>query len=142
MSVETGNPKRAATKKNERRSLHVSDLALPLFVFSGFGAAYLTGMTIAAAAFAPSGHSLAHFSPLYLPALLYFPCFLLALMRSRWASIPIWLCCVILFVLGFIPSHQPVTGISPFQPSAGMVLIPGLTELARFLRSHRSTKQS
>jgi hypothetical protein len=140
MSVETDNPKRAKKDKQARRSLQRSDLAVPLFVFSGFGAAYLSGMTIVAAAYSPLGHSPAHLSPLYWPALLYLPCFLVALMRSRWASIPIWGCCVALFVVGFLPSQQPATGTSFFQPSFGMVLIPALTELARFLRGYQSGK--
>ena len=142
MSVETDNPKRAKKGKEGRRNLQPSDLATPLFIFSAFGAAYLSGMTIVAAAYSPLGHSAAHFSPLYWPALLYLPCFLVALLRSRWASIPIWACCVALFIFGFMPSHQPSTGISFFQPSFGMVLIPALTELARFLRGYSSTRRS
>jgi hypothetical protein len=138
MSVGTDNPKRAEKEKQGR--LHRSDLATPLFIFSAFGAAYLSGMTIAAAAYTPLSHSAARLSPFYWPALLYFPCFLLALLRSRWASIPIWLCCVALFVIGFMPSHQPAIGISLVRPSVGMVLIPALAELARFLRGYPSGK--
>ena len=140
MSVETDNAKRAKKDKQGRRSLQPSDLAVPLFVFSGFGAAYLSGMTIMAAVYSPLGHSAAQLTPLYWAALLYLPCFLFALLRSSWASIPIWACCVALFIIGFMPSHQPATGISFFQPSLGMVLIPALTELARFLRGYQSAK--
>jgi hypothetical protein len=141
MSVETDNPKPAKKDKQGRRSLQRSDLAVPLFVFSGFGASYLSGMTILAAAYSPMGHSAAHLSPLYWPALLYLPCYLVALVRSRWASIPIWACCVALFIIDFMPSHQPATGVSFFQPSFGMVLIPALTELARFLRGYPGAKR-
>jgi hypothetical protein len=152
MSVETDNSrqaepkcaerKRAENDKQGKRALHRSDLVTPLFIFSGFGAAYLSGMTIAAAAYTPLGHSAAHLTALYWPAQLYFPCYLVALLRGRWASIPIWLCCVALFVLGFVPAHQPASGISLFRPSAGMILIPALTELARFFRGYTPTKRS
>jgi cell division protein FtsW (lipid II flippase) len=142
MSVDTGNPKRAEKKHQAKRSLHWSDLSVPLFIFSGFGAVYLSGMTIAAAAYTQHSHSAAHLPPLYWPALGFFPCFLLALLRNRWASVPIWLCCAALFVAGFMPTHQSATGISLFQPGTGMVLIPALTELARFLRGHPSAKRS
>lgn len=136
MSAEADNPKRAKKDKRGRRSMQRSDLAVPLFVFSGFGSAYLSGMTIVAAAYSPLGHSAIHLTALQWPALLYFPCFLVALLSSRWASVPIWLCCAALFAVGFMPSHQAATGISSIQPSFGMVLIPALAELARFLRGY------
>jgi hypothetical protein len=142
MSVEADNPKRPANEQDKKRKFHSSDLATPLFVFAGFGATYLSGITIVAAVFTPSGHSAAHFTLAYWPALLYLPCFLVALLRSRWASIPLWACCVALFVVSLMPSHMPAIGVGPFQPSIGMVLVPALAELARFFRGRTAANPS
>jgi hypothetical protein len=152
MSVASDNPKPAAPnpaapksadkEKKSRRGFHSSDLAVPLFIFSAFGAAYLSGMTIVAATYAPLARSGAHFGPVYWPALLFLPCFLIALLRGRWASIPLWACCVALFVVGLMPSRQPAGAGILLQPGLGMVLIPALTEVARFLRGGRDGKHS
>jgi hypothetical protein len=142
MSVDTNNPKRAAKKEKQQRRLNRSDLATPFFIFAGFGAVYLFGMSIFAAVYVPMGRSHGPAGHVSWPALLFLPCFLIALLRNRWASIPMWLCCAALLVIGFMPSHQPAEAGVVFQPGIGMVFIPALTELARFLRRSPAGKSS
>lgn len=134
MTVEQQNPKTKATGKEASRSLHKSDLVVPLFIFSGFGATYVTFMSIVASIYDSHGHSTSRLVTVYGPALIYLPCFLIALLRPRWTSIPLWLCSVSLLVVGYIQSQHPADA-GPFRPSLGMLLIPALAQLARLFRN-------
>lgn len=134
MTVEQQNRKTGTSGEKASRAFHKSDLVKPLFIFSGFGATYVTFMTIVASIYDSHGHSMSRVAYVYGPALLYLPCFLIALLRRRWMSIPLWICSLSLLVVGFIQSRHPAEA-GPFQPGIGMLFIPALAQLARFFRS-------
>jgi len=135
MNVEQKNPESSAIDKKGSRGIKRADLSLPFFIFAGFSAAFVTGFSTVAIAYNPQGHSAAPIIYAYLPALLFFPCFLIALFRRRWASIPLWVCCALFFVMGLLRSRHPSDEIGTIQPGIGIFLIPALVEIARFIRS-------
>jgi hypothetical protein len=128
----------SAPGKKGRRSMSRADLALPLLIFSGVGAVYVSGMTVVALAFGPHGHPQAHLASTYIPALFFLPCFLVALVRSKWASIPLWVCCFSILLVGLLRSRHPAEEVGTIQPSIGIFFIPAMAEAARFLRSRRA----
>ena len=137
MKVEDEEPEVNAANKKGSRSVARADLAVPLLIFSGLGAAFVSGISVATMAFNPNAHS-AHFLFGYWPGLLFFPCFLVALFRFRWASIPFWVCCVSLFVMGLLRSRHPAEEVGTFQPGIGILLMPALAEIARLIRRRQS----
>jgi len=137
MTVEERKPVTPATDKKESRGLHKSDLVVPLFVLSGFGASYVTFMTIVASMYDPQGHALARLVTCYGAPLLFLPCFLLALLRRRWMSVPFWICSFTMLAIAVVYSHNPSAAV-PFRPNIGMLFIPALAQLARLFRGKQS----
>jgi len=131
-------PQSESSEKKGIRALSQSEFAMPLFIFSGFAAAYVSAMTAVAAAYNSRGHTFSHFLSYYLLGLLILPCFLIAILRRRWASIPLWVCCILMIVRGFFHTAATTSGIGALQPGIGIFLTPALVEIARFLRARQS----
>ena len=118
--------------------LNRHDLAVPPFIFAGFGAAFVSLMTTMVIGFNSDVHPgvgglIAHYS-----ALLFFPAFLVALMLRRWASIPLWSCCFLLFLPALLhPKSLLETNRSNIETVLEVIAIPALTQIARFIRGSR-----
>jgi len=126
-------------EKKGARNLRQSDLAMPFFVFSGFGAGYITAVTAIAAAYDSQNHSLAGLLTHYAFGLIFLPCYFVALLHNRWTSIPLWVCALLLVVPSFF--HTPTAaggGIGALQPGIGIFITPALVEAARYLRAKHS----
>jgi hypothetical protein len=137
MTVDQQNPKTKTSGKKSSRSFHKSDLVVPLFIFAGFGATYVSCMTVVASIYDPQGHAIGRLVTFYAAPLLFLPCFLVALLRRRWMSFPLWLCSFAMLLIGFIHSHQPANA-GPFRPSIGILFIPALVQVARLFRGQES----
>ena len=120
------------------RSLKKSELETPFFILSGFGAGYVSAMTGVAAAYDSHSHSLWGIVSHYSLGLIFLPCFLIALLRSRWASIPLWVCGLLIIVLSYFHTSTTTNGIGTLQPGLGIFLTPALAEVARYLRARQS----
>ena len=121
-----------STQTEKKRILSRIDLAVPLFIFAGIGAAYLSAMGATALGFSPPGDLSALIKAA--PMMLFFPSFLVALVRRRWASVPLWSCCLWLAV--YTSLHQNSLIFSGVKEWLQIVWIPALTELGRFVRGN------
>jgi hypothetical protein len=137
MAVEQQNPTIEATSGKTSHGFHRSHLVVPLFIFAGFAATYVTLMTMVAVAYDLKGHARTNVVSHYGPELLFLPCFLLAMVPRRWMSVPLWLCSLLLLVMGLIDSHEPANS-GAFQAGIGVLVIPALAQLARFFRGKQS----
>jgi hypothetical protein len=126
-----------ATARKGLRNINRADLAVPLLIFAGFGAAFVSGVPIVAIAYDPQRREAMHVLSVDGPALLFLPCFLMALLRRRWASIPLWVCCLSLIVESLVVARHPAEGIGTIQPGIGIFFVPTLVQIARFFRGDR-----
>lgn len=131
MSERSKNSKRESASGKAHRSFTKATLALPLFILGGSGAVFIA-LLYCLLAFYSQERFVDKFLIYLAPALLFVPSFVLALMRWRGASIPLWL--VTLWSLIPTPLHQPGPGISAPHPGFGILFIPVLVELARYFR--------
>ena len=72
--------------------------------------------------------------------LLFFPAFLIALLQRRWATLPMWVCCVVLFTPGLAHPKEMITA-SSLKGELELVGVVLLTEIARLIRGAEPEKQ-
>ena len=82
-------------------------------------------------------------------SLFVFPCFLIALLRSTWAVVPLWLVCLTLSILPLlIPDDMRFAlgirtgpwGMRDLEEIGTTILIPSVVQLAHMLRGPKITR--
>ena len=108
------------------------DLAVLPFIFAGLRAAFITAMGAMAMGYDSRPKDI-HALLSYAALLLFFPAFLFALFQRRWATLPMWLCCVVLLAPGLAHPKEMITA-SSFKGELELVGAVLLTEIARLIR--------
>lgn len=111
------------------------DLSVPLFIFAGLGAAFISAMGAMAWGYDSRPNDIsALISHIFL--LLFFPAFLAAILERRFASLPLWFCFIALIAAGLKHPTQAIE-TSRLKGEGELLTVVLLTEAARLIRGRR-----
>ena len=116
-----------------------TDLSVLPFIFAGLGAAFITAMGTMAMGYDSRAKDI-HAVLSCVALLLFFPAFLIALLRRRWATLPLWLCCVALLANGLAHPKEMIAA-SSLKGELELVGVVLLTEAARLIRGADSEER-
>jgi hypothetical protein len=112
------------------------DLAVPIFIFAGIGAVFFSGMGAMGASYDSTLHSAVERLMRYGPMEFLFAAFLIALVRRRWAVIPLWGCYLLAIVPGFLHLQTLVGETLTSGTGLAFLGVPLLTQCARLVRGN------
>ena len=138
MQMKDRSQDRASSRIAEVFKFSRMDLAVLPFIFAGLAAAFITAMGTMAMGYDSRAKDI-HVLLSYAALLLFFPAFLIALLRRRWATLPLWLCCVALLANGLAHPKEMITA-SSLKSELERLGIVLLTEIARFIRGAEPEK--
>jgi hypothetical protein len=114
------------------------DLAVTLFIFAGFGAAFISAMGSVAMGYDSHPGNI-HAIISHAAMLLFFPAFLVALLQRRWALLPLWICCSAILAPAFVHPRE-LFAENSINGVLGLLGVVFLTEAARVIRGKKPEK--
>jgi hypothetical protein len=116
------------------------DLAVLPFIFAGLGAAFITAMGAMAFGYDSRPLDVRRFIS-YSSLLLIFPAFLVAMLQRRWASLPLWVCSVVLIAPAFLHPKEMIEAAN-LRGELQLLTVLLLTEAARLIRGKKPEEQA
>jgi len=116
------------------------DLAVLPFIFAGLGAAFISSMGAMALGYDSRPEDI-HAIISYTSLLLMFPTFLIALLQRRWASLPLWVCTLVILA----PAYVHMNGMFAESSIKGELELLGvalLTQAARLIRGNQPERRT
>ncbi len=116
------------------------DLAVLPFIFAGLGAAFISSMGAMALGYdsRPRDFRAIIF---YASLFLLFPTFLIALLQRRWASLPLWMCTLVILAPAFVHMNS-MFAESSIKGELELLGVALLTQVARLIRGNHPEKRT